>query len=133
MYNIVLAEDDESSRSNIQELLMMKGYNTECASEGLAALEMIQASMPDLIITDITMPGLDGFELLEILRANPETACLPVIFLSSRVEYQDIEKGLKCGANAYITKPFKALCLLSAIEECLERQALLKQDLSNNS
>lgn len=103
---IVCADDD----ADIRELLMFglsgHGYRVVFAADGAEALRLAESWKPALMILDVSMPGIDGFELTRRLRAGAETSEIPVVLLTARVRDADIEQGHALGANAYITKPF---------------------------
>jgi CheY-like chemotaxis protein len=103
---IVCADDD----ADIRELLMFglggHGYRVVFAADGVEALRLAESWKPALMILDVSMPGIDGFELTRRLRAGSNTSQIPVVLLTARVRDADIEEGYALGANAYITKPF---------------------------
>jgi CheY-like chemotaxis protein len=103
---IVCADDD----ADIRELLMFglggHGYRVVFAADGAEALRLAGSWKPALMILDVSMPGIDGFELTRRLRADAETSRIPVVLLTARVGDADIEQGYALGANAYVTKPF---------------------------
>lgn len=101
---VLLAEDSITSRTLLTNILETAGYRTLTAVDGASALEMILAGPPDLLVSDVQMPGLDGFELTARLRRLPLTADLPVILVTSLASPEDQERGLEVGANAYIVK-----------------------------
>ena len=102
----ILAVDD--SESNIDILLDALGseYEIVVALDGESALEIVAEDKPDLILLDIMMPGIDGFEVLERLKASPATADIPVVILSARTGSDDWARGIELGAADYLTKPF---------------------------
>jgi len=114
--NILIVEDDQLVRENLNELLTAEGYECSVAEDGLQALNSIKKYIPDLIITDIMMPYMDGFELIDRIRKNRKTELTPVIFLSAKTNRSDIREGMNLGADDYIPKPFSADDLLSAIK-----------------
>jgi CheY-like chemotaxis protein len=103
---IVCADDD----ADIRELLMFAlgghGYRVVFAADGAEALRLAESWKPALMILDVSMPGIDGFELTRRLRADSDTSRIPVVLLTARVADADVEQGYALGANAYITKPF---------------------------
>jgi two-component system, sensor histidine kinase and response regulator len=116
----------EDSARNIQVLgntLAGKGYEIFIARNGAQALEKVDVIMPDLILLDVMMPELDGFEICRRLKSNPVTAEIPVVFLTGRAEPEDIVKGFKLGAVDYLTKPFNPDELLVRVNTQLELQA----------
>ncbi len=128
---MILIVDDVSK--NIQllgNILRKENYQISFASQGEQALSMISDVKPDLILLDIMMPGMDGYEVCEKLKSNMETNEIPVIFLTAKTEITDIVKGLQSGAVDFISKPFNSAELLARINTHLElKQA--KKELKN--
>ena len=118
---ILVIEDQEDVRENIVELLELSNYEVSSATDGKEGVKKALASPPDLILCDIMMPGMDGYEVLYLLSKNPVTASLPFIFLTAKAEKQDFRKGMSMGADDYITKPFEEMDLLGAIERRLSK------------
>ena len=117
---ILLIEDNLHVRENTAEILELSGYKVATASNGKEGVELAQTQIPDLIICDIMMPELDGYEVLRILKKNASTANIPFIFFTAKVESSDCQKSI--GADAYLTKPFDDTNLLSAIDTCLKNK-----------
>ena len=114
----ILVVDDEIYIVHILEFsLTMEGYTVITASNGEEALQAIERERPDLVVLDIMMPKLDGYEVCRRLRENEEFRALPVILLSAKGRAIDREAGLAAGADAYITKPFSPRKLLEKIKE----------------
>jgi DNA-binding response OmpR family regulator len=103
---ILVADDDPDIQSLVVLRLERSGYRVIRASDGAEALELALAEHPDLAVLDIMMPKLDGCEVTRSLRSNPETANMPVILLTARVQDGDVSRGLEAGANDYVKKPF---------------------------
>ncbi len=103
---ILVIDDEAILREEIVEWLTMEGYEASGAEDGLVGVEAAFRQPPDLIVCDITMPGLDGYSVLADLHANPATAGIPFIFVTARVAHEDIRQGMSAGADDYITKPF---------------------------
>jgi len=131
MNNILLIEDNEEMRENIEEILQLANYNVISAVNGkdgvIKALEFI----PDIIICDIMMPEMDGYETLYILNKNPKTNTIPFIFLTAKSEKTDLRRGMNLGADDYLTKPFEEIELLNAIETRINRNKNLKESSTN--
>ncbi|MBN2532721.1 MAG: diguanylate cyclase [Spirochaetales bacterium] len=119
---IFIAEDDERISKLIIRRLENEGYEVYTAVNGRDALTRIQEVLPDLIILDISMPELDGYQVKQELSKQKHTANIPVIYLTARVDLDDKVKGLNLGADDYITKPFKKEELLARIEAILRRK-----------
>lgn len=128
---ILLADDNADMRDYVKRLLSQR-YEVETVADGVAALAAARTQLPDLILSDVMMPGLDGFELLRQLRAEPQTRELPVILLSARAGEESRIEGLKAGADDYLIKPFSAQELLARVEATLNiarmRQAAILRE-----
>src|SRR5687768_1156013 len=98
MNRILVIEDDATVRSNVLDLLEAEGFVGMGAESGKQGVELAVQQLPDLVICDVTMPGLDGFEVFELLSAQPATAVIPFIFLSARAERADVRRGMALGA-----------------------------------
>jgi two-component system, OmpR family, alkaline phosphatase synthesis response regulator PhoP len=117
----VLAVDDENNiRRLIEVNLMRAGYRVTTACDGEEALECIRLERPDIVVSDVMMPKLDGFELLRRLQGDPETANIPVLMLTAKAQDQDIFAGWQLGASSYLTKPFNPAELLMWVRKTLE-------------
>lgn len=121
---ILVIEDEEEVRENIKEILEVSQYQVIVAEQGTIGLKLAQSHSPDLIICDIIMPELDGYEVIKALRENSKTEKIPVIFLTAKVEYSDQRMGMELGADDYLTKPFLTQDLLNAVAARLKRQAM---------
>lgn len=116
---ILLADDNADMRDYVKRLLSQQ-YQVEAVGDGLAALSAAQRLVPDLILTDVMMPGLDGFGLLQALRNQPQTKNVPIILLSARAGEEARVEGLEAGADDYLIKPFSARELLARVEAALK-------------
>ncbi len=122
MKKVLVIEDQDEVRENICEILELTGYEVRDASNGkLGCSEAVQWQ-PDLILCDVMMPELDGFGVLKILRKRPETKTIPLIFLTAKVEPEDLRKGMGLGADDYLMKPFDNTELLEAIDLRLRKR-----------
>ena len=117
---ILLIEDNTDLRENIAELLTIDGYKLVTANSGVKGLGIAKELLPDLIICDIMMPGLDGYEVFSELRKNSKTKNIPFIFSTSKSENADKKKAKELGVEYYLIKPFDEAELLVCIEKCLE-------------
>jgi diguanylate cyclase (GGDEF)-like protein len=124
---ILIAEDEPSLRENLQWMLEMEGYTVLAACDGRDALAQAGESLPDLVITDVMMPHLDGYGLVKALREQESTATTPIIMLSAKADRGDIRAGMNLGADDYITKPYRREELLAAISSRLARKASLDE------
>jgi two-component system chemotaxis response regulator CheY len=110
---ILVVDDDESMRELIRIHLAAAGYEVQTAADAISAGYIVLASPPDLILTDVSMPHMDGFEFVAALRADPGVPPIPVIFLTSAEE--GMERARELGAAGYLTKPVRADELLAAV------------------
>ena len=115
MTKVLLAEDDTSLRENVEELLELSGFSVFSASNGKIAVEMARKELPDIVLCDIMMPEMDGYEVLEQLSSDESTRHIPFIFVSAKTERHEIRRGMDLGADDYLTKPFEEEELLTAI------------------
>ncbi len=122
---ILIIDDHDDIRENIAEILSLGGYKTLTAENGKKGIELAVKEKPDLVVCDIMMPELDGYGVLHLLRKNPETEDIPLIFLTAKAERSDLRKGMSMGADDYVTKPFEELELMSAIESRLNKYDIL--------
>ena len=113
---ILIIEDEYAVRSSIRELLEENNYKVFSASDGVEGIQLAKAIMPNLIICDIMMPKLTGYEVIEELRKEQEFTSIPFIFLTAKAELTDFRSGMELGADDYITKPYRATNLLKAVK-----------------
>ncbi len=125
MKRVLLIEDDNVLRDNTAELLELARYEVLTAPNGKKGIETARQSHPDVIVCDIMMPDIDGYQVLEVLAEHHETQRIPFIFLSAKTERKDIRKGMELGADDYITKPFEEAELIGAIESRIARSVIL--------
>jgi CRP/FNR family transcriptional regulator, polysaccharide utilization system transcription regulator len=130
MKTILLIEDNQEMRENTTEILELAGYNMLVASNGKEGVKLAQQNHPDLIVCDIMMPEMDGYDVLYMLSKNQQTAVIPFIFLTAKTEKSDYQRGMNLGADGYLTKPFHNPELLNAIEVRLKRSEMLKGEFS---
>jgi CheY-like chemotaxis protein len=112
---IMVVDDNPDIITIVKTILEGKGYHVLSASSGQELLNLLADRKPDLIILDIMMPEMDGLEVLGRLKAITETASIPVILLTAKVQYEDVLGGYKLGADYYITKPFTSTQLVNGI------------------
>ena len=127
MTRILVIEDEAPLREEIVAMLDFEGFLVLSAPDGRVGVELAEHEQPDLIICDIAMPELDGYEVLVTLRENPMTAMIPFIFLTARADRSFRRHGMELGADDYLTKPFTSSELLAAVSVRLERHAAAKQ------
>jgi DNA-binding response OmpR family regulator len=128
MSKILVIEDERPVRMNIVDLLSVEGFEAIGAENGRAGLQVVQEHTIDLVICDILMPKMDGFEVLRTLNAERGMDMMPFIFLTAKSERTDIRQGMELGAYDYLTKPFTRSELLAAVNTQLKRYELMKQN-----
>lgn len=128
MKKILVIEDDRLVRTNIKTLLEEEGYKVFTTSEGEEGLSLTKEIQPDIIICDVMMEGISGYEVLKKLSEDPITAIIPFIFLTARVEKEDMRMGMELGADDYIFKPFEAETLLRAIQIRLNKYERIRAE-----
>ena len=116
---VLVVDDEEMTRKLLRLMLERDGFTIIEAEDGLKALELIKAEMPDVVILDVMMPNLDGFSTCQELRSRPETAKLPVIMLSARTQVEAVRAGMNAGANRYMTKPISKPELVQTLQELI--------------
>jgi CRP/FNR family transcriptional regulator, polysaccharide utilization system transcription regulator len=114
MARVLIIEDSVEIRDNTSEMLTLEGYEVITAENGDEGLDIVRKKRPDVILCDIMMPGIDGFEVCRILKADATYSAIPFIFLSARSENNDVRSGIAAGAHAYLVKPF-------TMEELIEK------------
>jgi twitching motility two-component system response regulator PilG len=119
---ILVVEDEESLLKLESILLTSKGYKVTAVTEGRAALKEFARERPDLVILDVMLPGIDGYEVCRKIKEDPANSAIPIIMLTARKNTKDMDRGLQAGAAAYITKPFKSANLVGTIERLLAEQ-----------
>jgi DNA-binding response OmpR family regulator len=117
--SVLVIEDEAPLRANLTRILAAEGFRVIVAADGDEGIRRVLEERPDLVICDILMPGTNGFGVLAALRSRPETATIPFIFLTASADKEDLARGLKSGANEYVTKPFKIADLLAAVKRLL--------------
>lgn len=119
MSRVLVVEDSVAQREMITDLLRGSGLDVTVASDGVEALELMQAKAPDLIVLDIVMPRMNGYEFCRRIKADPTTQNVPVVMCSSKGEEFDRYWGMKQGADAYIAKPFQPTELVGTVKQLL--------------
>jgi DNA-binding NarL/FixJ family response regulator len=131
MKRILVIEDQPIVRRNLVFMLEREGFQPEGAANGRMGVEVALKNPPDLILCDIMMPELDGYGVLDAVRADPRTANVPFIFLTAKGQRIDQRTGMDCGADDYLTKPIVKDELVSAIQARLRRQAAQDQQMQH--
>jgi DNA-binding response OmpR family regulator len=119
---ILIVDDEPNIVVPLQFLMERNGYETAVAQSGEEALEAISKEHPDLILLDIMLPGIDGFEVCEIVKLKPEWKDIKIIFLTAKGRDVDIAKGMVLGADDYITKPFSNKQIVECVQKLLEEK-----------
>ncbi len=129
MQRILVIEDEDEIKDSIIDILKSKGFMTAGASNGRIGLQVAKKFRPDLILCDVDMPELSGYDFLKELRQFPDLGNIPFIFLTALSSAKDFRKGMNLGADDYLTKPFQVDELLAAIAARLRKQANLKVEI----
>lgn len=122
---ILVIEDESSIRGNIREMLEAEGFEVTEAFDGTEGIRKSSEHLPDLVVCDVNMPGMDGFQVLANLRANQATSHVPFLFLTARADRTSLRRGMELGAEDYLTKPFTRHELLAAVGTRLSRSESL--------
>jgi len=120
MSTILIVEDNDKNMKLVRDVLQVKGYQTLEAGTAEDGIALAQAHSPDLVLMDIQLPGMNGIEALGVLRANPDTAHIPVIAVTASVKQQDRKQITEAGFDAYIGKPINLKEFLQSVRELLE-------------
>lgn len=132
MARILVIEDERNARENILELLKLEGYETLGARNGNEGFFLANTEPVDLVICDILLPGIDGFEVLKRLRSDPRSVALPFIFLTAKSQRESQREGMNLGAEDYIAKPYTRTELLNSVRTRLERKKALDDAMQRN-
>jgi DNA-binding response OmpR family regulator len=126
---VVLIEDDHDFRETLVDLLRLNNYTVFYAENGIDGLKLISKHHPHIILCDTNIPGMDGFQVLSMIKANPEISEIPFVFLTARAEKQYLRKGMNLGADDYIFKPFQIDELLHVINLRVNQKKANEEDL----
>ncbi len=124
---VLVIDDDEGFRQVIMKFLCKQGFEGAAASDGKTGVELAAETLPDLIVCDLNMPGMDGYEVLAALRRDPKLADIPLIFLTGQSQPSQVRQGMSLGADDYLTKPVVLADLLGAIQVRLSRRHAQRQ------
>lgn len=116
---ILIADDEPNIVISLEFLMKREGFDVQVAMDGEAALQAIAAQLPDLILLDVMLPKLNGFEVCQQIRAHPQWQSLKVLMLTAKGRDTEVSKGLALGANAYMTKPFSTRDLVEQVRQLL--------------
>ncbi len=120
--HILVVDDEENILELVRYNLEKEGYTVTCAASGEDALAEVKKRAPDLIILDLMLPGIDGFEILRMLKRHARTVSIPILILSAKGDEADIVAGLELGADDYVTKPFSPKVLVARVRNVLRRR-----------
>ncbi len=125
----ILVVDDEPPIVRLMGFILARhGHQILSAVNGEQALEMVREHNPDIVLLDIMMPRIDGYEVARTLRADPKYARLPIIMLSAKAQEEDIQKGIEVGVDEYITKPFSPEHVVHAVHDQMKRAQSAEQE-----
>jgi two-component system alkaline phosphatase synthesis response regulator PhoP len=130
---LLVVEDEGDIRELISFNLEMCGYDVIRASHGIEGWEKAKNEKPDLVVLDLMLPGIDGFEICRRLRKDRTTQSIPIIMLTARSEEENMVKGLELGADDYVTKPFSPRVLVSRVKAVLRRKGVMKETTSHRT
>jgi DNA-binding NarL/FixJ family response regulator len=125
---ILVAEDDLGTRVSVSDYLEACGYSVVSADNGRDAIGMVETYQPHLIVTDVTMPQMDGYELVRQVRRRPAMRLLPVVFLTGRTETQERVMGYQLGCDIYLSKPFELTELGAIVRNLLDRAQMVETE-----
>lgn len=120
MTKVLVVEDNVTQREMMKDLLESSGLDVTIASDGIEALKLLQGNIPDLVLLDIVMPKMNGYEVCRRIKTNAKTQDLPVVMCSAKGEEFDRYWGMKQGADAYIAKPFQPTELVGTVKQLLQ-------------
>lgn len=120
--SILIADDEPNIVLSLEFLLQDAGYRVRIARDGQEALDAVAAELPDLLLLDVMLPRLSGFDVCQRIRANPDWRHLRVVMLSAKGRAAEVDKGLALGADAYVTKPFAIKDLLAEVARQLQQR-----------
>jgi DNA-binding response OmpR family regulator len=118
--HILVVDDDPNSREIVQTYLESRGYSVRTAANGEAALAAVQAQLPELVLLDVMMPGMDGWEVARTLKDHADFADIRVVMMTARSDFSDKQKGLQAGADDYLVKPIQLEDLGNTVKRNLE-------------
>ena len=121
---VLVVEDDHDARTVLGLILKLDDFEVTPASGGREAIAAMAAAVPDLVLLDVMMPEMDGFQVCQWVRANPSTATVPVVMLSGKADPESVARGLEVGADEYLTKPISPGQLTAQVRAVLARTAM---------
>jgi DNA-binding response OmpR family regulator len=121
MAKVLIVDDERDALQAMEEILLLDGHKVVQAKDGKGALESVKANLPDVIVCDIEMPELKGFDVFKELKKNPATSIIPFIFLTGRNDISALVKAMELNANDFLTKPFTGEDLTAAVDNQLRK------------
>ncbi len=121
MKKLLIVDDEPNIVMSLEYAFQKQGYHVFIARDGGEALVIMEREIPDIVVLDIMMPQVDGYQTIKTIKSNPSYAKAKIIFLSAKSKAADIEKGLSLGADMYFTKPFSVKKLITAVEELIRK------------
>jgi len=121
--SVLVIEDDEDIQELVSYNLTKEGYQINCVGSGEDGLRAAKSKLPNLIVLDLMLPGIDGLEICKLIKGDPKTQHIPIVMLTAKGEESDVVTGLELGADDYITKPFSPKVLVARIRTILRRKA----------
>jgi DNA-binding response OmpR family regulator len=123
MTKVLVVEDSPTQAQSLALLLQSEGFEVELARDGETGFAHCKALSPDAVLSDVVMPGMDGYELCQKIKSDPHTASTPVILLTSLADPMDIVRGLECGADNFVRKPYDGKDLLGRLNRLLDNRS----------
>lgn len=121
MAKILVVDDEIDMRMAVVEMLRVKGHDVIYAEDGVKALESIKKNLPDVVVCDIEMPYLKGYDVLTVMRVNPKLSKIPIIFLTGKTDIEYLVRSMQLNVNDFLTKPFTEEELLGAVDVQLKK------------
>ena len=121
-WSVLVVDDEPMARTLLRLMLVRAGFDVTEAEDGFDALNKLKEDSPDVMILDVMMPGIDGFSVCEAVREASATSDLPIIMLSAKTDMESVNKGLRLGANKYLTKPISPEGLTSQVRDVLQER-----------
>lgn len=125
MRRVLVIEDEAAIRERIERMLGFEGYDVRAAADGMAGVSLAHAFKPDVILCDVTMPVLDGFGALDVLKRHLDTETVPVVFVTASTDRASMRRAMENGADDWLTKPFTPEELLASVAAQLRKRDLL--------
>jgi len=128
---ILVIDDVEIIRESVQDILEIHDYIVDTAEDGIQGLDKAEKHKPDLIICDVDMPKMNGYQVLERVKENPDLAMVPFIFLTAKTQQYEVREGMDLGADDYISKPFDHMDLINSVEARFRKKSMIDSDVKS--